>query len=202
MKGVPPCRKAGVNMEDAGIVELYWSRSESAITETMAKYGKYCYSIAFNILSDDGDARESVNDTYLEAWNSIPPHRPAVLSTFLRKLTRRLSIDRWRAKTAGKRGGGEIALALEELRDCIPSAEDVELRIEAAELGELIDRFVRALPAAERRVFICKYWYLDPIPAISRRFGFSVSRVKSMLLRTRRTLMIQLEKEGVCIDSL
>lgn len=182
-------------MEDAKIVALYWARSENAIDETAAKYGRYCFAIANNILADAEDANESVNDTFLSAWNSIPPHRPAVLSTFLGKLTRRIAIDKWRARSAQKRGGGEIVLALDELSDCVPAAESVERRVEMAELIGRINCFVKALPAAERRVFVCRYWYLDPISVICRETGFSEGKVKMMLLRTRNHLRTYLEKE-------
>ena len=121
-------------MEDDSIVNLYWARSENAISETSKKYGNYCYSIAYSILGNVEDADESVNDTYLDAWNNIPPHRPSILSTFLGKITRRISIDKWRGRTAEKRGGGEIVLVLDELSDCIPSNQNVEHEVEAAEL--------------------------------------------------------------------
>lgn len=188
-------------MEDCSIVDLFWTRSESAITETASKYGNYCYAIAFNILANVEDAHESVNDTYLGAWNSMPPHRPSILSTFLGKITRRQSIDKWRKKNAKKRGDGEILYALDELADCIPSDHNVEREVEVAELAKLIDDFVTALPATERRVFVCRYWYLDPIPAISKQFGFSESKVKSMLHRTRGKLLSHLKKEGVFYES-
>ncbi len=183
-------------MEDACIVNLYWARSETAIDETSAKYGKYCYTIAHNILANAEDADESVNDTYLNAWNSMPPHRPAILSTFLGKITRRISIDKWRSRSAEKRGGGEIILALDELSDCVPSGTSIEQSVEAAELGKAIDCFVMALPLMERRVFICRYWYLDPIASICEQFGFSQSKVKVMLHRTRNNLRNYLEREG------
>ncbi|XBX10749.1 sigma factor (plasmid) [Enterocloster clostridioformis] len=122
-------------MEDDSIVNLYWTRSENAISETSKKYGNYCYSIAYNILGNAEDADESVNDTYLDAWNNIPPHHPSILSTFLGKITRRISIDKWRSRNAKKRGGGEIVLVLDELSDCIPSNQNVEHEVEAAELA-------------------------------------------------------------------
>ena len=147
-------------MEDTHIVDLYWARSETAIAETSAKYGSYCYSIAYNILANAEDADESVNDTYLNAWNSMPPHRPAILSTFLGKITRRVSIDKWRGRTAEKRGNGEIMLVLDELFDCVPSSQNVEHEIETAELAKVINDFVMSLPPMDRRVFICRYWYL------------------------------------------
>ena len=183
-------------MEDARIVDLYWARSETAIDETSAKYGKYCYAIAYNILANAEDADESVNDTYLAAWNSMPPQRPSVLSSFLGKLTRRISIDKWRAHNAEKRGSGEITLALDELCDCVPSGRSVEQTVETAELGKAIDCFVMSLPLTERRVFICRYWYLDSIRSISERFAFSQSKIKTTLFRCRNELREYLEKEG------
>lgn len=185
-----------MQMEDAQIVDLYWAREEQAVTETAEKYGKYCYSIACNILANAEDSDESVNDTYLDAWNTMPPHRPAVLSTFLGKITRRISIDKWRGRAAEKRGGGEIALALDELAECVPSGDSVEHELEAAELEKAVGDFVMGLPPMDRRVFICRYWYLDPIPAISRRLGFSQGKVKMMLHRQRRRLLSRLKEEA------
>ena len=184
-------------MADGHIVDLYWERSENAITETASKYGKYCYSIAYNILTNHNDAEESVNDTYLGAWNSMPPHRPTILSTFLGKITRRIAIKKWQKERAAKRGGGDIVIALEELEDCIPTGQSVEREIETAELGKVIDKFVIRLPLTERNIFICRYWYLDSISEICQQFGFSQSKVKSMLHRTRKKLRVYLEKEGV-----
>ncbi len=184
-------------MEDKKIVALYWARSEAAIAETSAKYGSYCYTIAHNILSDPEDARECVNDAFLGAWNSIPPHCPSVLSAFLGKLTRRIAIDKVRSRNAKKRGQGELALALEELSECIPSGQNVEQEVERKELVRALNAFVHSLPLRERRVFLYRYWYLDSIASISRRFGFSQSKVKMMLHRTRRKLLSFLEKEDI-----
>lgn len=184
-------------MEDNRIVDLYWARSENAINETALKYGKYCYAIAYNILSSSEDADECVNDTYLGAWNSMPPNRPSILSTFLGKITRRISLNRWREKNVNKRGGGEVPLVLDELEDCIPSDNNVENDVQAADLAKVIDNFIIALPNTERRVFVCRYWYLDSIPTICKQFGFSQSKVKSMLYRTRGKLMLHLKEEGV-----
>lgn len=183
-------------MEDSKIVALYVSRSEEAISETEAKYGGYCHSIAWNVLANEEDARECVNDTYLAAWNSIPPHIPRSLAAFLGKITRRISIDLWHKNNSVRRGGGETPLALEELTECVASRGNVEQEIEAAELAESVNAFVLALSDGERRVFICRYWYLDPIEAISRQFGFSESKVKTMLHRTRQKLLKHLKKEG------
>lgn len=183
-------------MKDEGIVDLYWARSEDAIAETSKKYGNYCYSIAYHILGNGEDADESVNDTYLDAWNTIPPHRPSIFSTFLGKITRRVSIDKWRGRTAEKRGGGEIALVLDELSECVPSNQDIAHEVEAEELARLIDSFVMSLPPMARRVFICRYWYLDPIADIAERFGFSQSKVKMILHRRRKELLEHLKRKG------
>lgn len=183
-------------MEDRQIVDLYFARREQAIGETAKKYGKYCFCIAWNILRNGSDAEEAVNDTYMGAWNSIPPHRPAMLSTYLGKITRRLALKRWEQNRAQKRGGGEVALALEELAACIPSNYDMESRIEAEELTRILNHFVKNLPQPEGKIFLCRYWYLDSIDAIAQRYGFGQSKVKSMLSRTRKKLRTHLQKEG------
>ncbi len=183
-------------MDDEGIVQLYWDRSEHAIAETDRKYGGYCKSIAYNILQNDQDAEESVNDTYLDAWNAIPPHRPSVLATFLGKITRRISIDRWRSQTRLKRGGAAVTLALEELEACIPDGQNVEAQLERRELAQCINRFLGSLPATQRRVFLRRYWYLDSIQDIARQFGFTQSKVVSMLYRIRQKLRMRLEEDA------
>ena len=183
-------------MEDQRIVDLYWQRDESAIAETAAKYGTYLHSISYHILLNDQDAEECVNDTYNDAWQSMPPHRPSVLSTFLGKITRRISIDLWRKHSAQKRGGGVIALALEELGQCVSGAGNAETEVEQLELQRKLNAFLAALPRVDRQVFICRYWYLDPISDIAERFACSESKIKSMLYRTRKKLRVMLEKEG------
>lgn len=183
-------------MEDARIVDLYWARSERAIGETSTKYGKYCYSIAYGILTNAEDADESVNDTYLDAWNAMPPHRPSILSTFLGKITRRLSIDKWRIRNAGKRGGGEMPLVLDELQDCIASSSDLEESYEQQELIEAINHFLSRLPDNERDVFVSRYWFISPVKKIAQKFDMSESNVKTMLYRTRQKLFVYLREEG------
>ena len=184
-------------MEDSRIVELFWQRSEGAIAETEKKYGRYCHAIALNILADPRDAEEAVNDTYLDAFNSMPPHRPSVLSAFLGRITRRISIDRWRRRSAEKRRGDTVSEALDELSECVPSGRTVEGEVEARALSEAIDSFVMSLPDTERRVFLRRYWYLDAISQIGGRFGFSDTRVRVMLHRTRQKLWEHLGKEGL-----
>lgn len=186
-------------MEDSCIIALYFQRSEDAIAETAAKYGSYCYSIAYNILASKGDAEETVNDTYMGAWKAIPPHDPISLGAFLGKITRRIAINRWQAGRTAKRGGGEITLALEELDGCIPSGQSPEQELEGAELSRLLNRFVRGLPEPEHRVFVLRYWYLDSVADVAKQCGFSQSKVKSMLFRTRNKLRFLLEKEGISV---
>ncbi len=184
-------------MEDSRIVDLYWQRNESAIDATAQKYGSYCLRIASNILSSREDAEESVNDTYLSAWQSIPPYRPSVLSTFLGKITRRISLNRWRNQHRQKRGGGEIPLVLEELAQCIPSGQSLEQHLEQKELTQAIRRFLGTLPETQRDVFVSRYWFLADIPEIAGKFGFTQGKVKSMLFRLRERLRDYLLKEGL-----
>ena len=183
-------------MDDKSIVDLYFSRNQDAIAQTDKKYGHYCYAIAYNILTNKEDAEESVNDTYMAAWKSIPPRRPSVLATFLGKITRHIAIDRWRARSAYKRGGGELPLALEELNDCVAGMQNVELDYARKEIVKAYVKFLDALPITERRVFLCRYWYVESVETIADKFGFSQSKVKSMLHRTRAKLRKQLAEEG------
>ena len=183
-------------MNDKNIVDLYFNRDEEAIAQTDKKYGRYCYSIAYNILTNKEDAEESVSDTYMTAWRAIPPRRPSVLSTFLGKITRHISIDRWRERSAYKRGGGEVTLALEELEDCVAGLQNVEMEYERKELIRAYVKFLDALPVTERRVFLCRYWYVDSVDTIAEKFGFSQSKVKTMLYRTRKKLHKTLWEEG------
>ncbi len=183
-------------MDDKNIVDLFWQRSEKAIVETDSKYGGYCFSIAYNVLANNEDAEESVSDTYMAAWNKLPPHRPSILATFLGKITRNISISRWRSRSAYKRGGGEIVLALEELDNCVDGTQDIEASSDARELSACLNRFLDSLPKAERDIFLRRYWFFDPIAAIAESYGFTQSKVTSMLHRMRGKLRKQLEKEG------
>lgn len=184
-------------MDDQAIIDLYFVRSENAISETAVKYGGYCYSIAYNILANKEDAEESVSDTWLTAWRSIPPKRPSALAVFLGKITRNGAISRWRERNAGKRGGGETDLALEELAECVADANTVESTYAHRETVLAFNRFLGTLPETERNVFLRRYWCVDTMADIAASFGFSESKVKSMLHRTRQKLHKQLEKEGL-----
>lgn len=184
-------------MEDEKIIELYFERNESAISETAEKYGNYLYKIAFNILSDNEDSEESVNDTYMSVWNTIPPEKPNVFSAFLSKITRYISLNRYRAGKAEKRGGGEIDAAFEEIEECVPDKSNIYDEIETKELAEIISDYLKKLPETERKIFVCRYYYLDSLSDISKQFGFSQSKVASMLHRTRKKILSNLKKEGV-----
>lgn len=186
-------------MDDLRIIELYFQRDEEAIAATASKFGSFCYSIAYNILFDRLDAEEMVSDTYMDAWNTIPPHRPVRLSAFLGKLTRRNSLDRWEYNHAEKRGKGVMPQVLEELTDCIPGGMDPHQEMEQAELKKLLNSFVRGLPETEKGVFLCRYWRMDSVKQIAEQYGFSQSKVKSMLQRIRKKLRICLEKEGITV---
>ncbi len=186
-------------MDDKQIIELYWQRSESAIAETAEKYGGYCRSIAYNILHSEEDSQECVNDTYLAAWNSMPPKRPSVLRTFLGRLTRNLSLNMYEKSSAEKRGGGQTELALDELSECIPAPNGTECAMDDIALTELLDRFLVSLSARQRRIFMRRYWYFSPVREISAELGIGESSVKMSLFRSRNKLRQLLEKEGVSI---
>ena len=184
-------------MEDNQIIELYFRRDESALTETANKYGTFCLRIAMNVVKVREDAEECVNDTWLQAWNAIPPHCPSRLSVFLGKITRRLALDRYAALTADKRGGGTQAAILEEWRDALPNvdgdpADDMAVR-------DALSRFLRQLPADKRRTFIRRYWYGDTIAAIAAHNHATESAVKMTLSRIRGELKTFLEKEGISL---
>lgn len=184
-------------MEEKEIIELYWLRSERAIEETARKYGRFCHSIAYNILSNQEDSEECVNDTYLHAWNAIPPRRPNKFSAFLGKITRNLALKRYEKYTAAKRGGGQVPLALEELTECIPAPDSMERRMDDRMLAETLNRFLAGLSPETRRIFLDRYWKLDSINEIAMELGIGESKVKMSLMRTRGKLRSFLEQEGI-----
>lgn len=186
-------------MEDKQIVDLYWMRSEDAIVQTDKKYGKYCHTIAYNILNNSEDSEECVSDTYLKAWNSLPPRRPAKLSAFLGKITRNLSLDKYRYLSAEKRGAGELPIALEELSGCVPSSDNTEQIIEQMALVDLLNRFLASLSPEPRKIFMRRYWYVSSIQEIAEDYGLTESKVKMSLLRSRNQLKDLMEKEGVTL---
>lgn len=186
-------------MEDSEIIGLYWRRSEQAVEATAEKYGGYCAAIAGRVLNDPEDSKECVNDTWLSAWNSIPPQKPERLSVYLGRLTRNLSLNRAKARAAEKRGGGQRELALAELEECVPDPRGVEEAVEERELTAALNRFLRAQSEPRRNIFIRRYWYLVPVRELAGEYGMSENAMASLLFRMRGKLRRFLEQEGIQI---
>ena len=184
---------------DGEIVALYHARDERAIEQTARKYGDYCFTVADNILHSPQDAEECVNDTYLQAWNTMPPQRPHSLKYYLVKITRSLSITRWRENHAAKRGGGEIPLALDELEELLADTKAIEDTAARAAFADSLGRFLHALPARDRTAFVRRYFYLDATAQIARSLGVKEANVLLILSRTRAKLRAHLEKEGYTV---
>lgn len=183
-------------MEDHQIIDLFWQKNAAAISESARKYGAYCFAIADHILHNTEDSEECVNDTWLHAWNAIPPQRPHVLRMFLAKITRNLSLDRLTARNAQKRGGGEIALVLDELGECLGNGTNTEASYEAKELRQSIQRFVRTLPERDGNVLVRRYFFAEPTADIAARYSLTENHVMVILSRTRKKLKAHLLKEG------
>lgn len=183
-------------MEDHEIVDLYFARNESAIAETEIKYGRYCYSIANRILENAGDAEEIVNDTYLKAWNTIPPNRPDSLRAYVGMICSRLSLNRYDMRKAEKRGGAQTALVLEELAECVSDPASEADPGDAMALRDALNRFLASLSAKTRKIFVRRYWYMSPVSEIARDFSMKESTVTVLMLRTRKKLKQFLQKEG------
>ncbi|MBE6765950.1 MAG: sigma-70 family RNA polymerase sigma factor [Ruminococcaceae bacterium] len=183
-------------MNDPEIIELYWNKNTKAISASMDKYGSYCFTVANGILGDAQDSEECVNDTWLRAWNAIPPTRPTVLKVFFAKITRHLSFDRYKAKKSLKRGGGETMLVLEELAECIADESDVESQVGAKILGKSINRFVLSLSEREQNLFVRRYFFSEPIKSIADRYDTNENNVNVTLSRIRKRLRSHLSKEG------
>ena len=186
-------------MTDEQIIQLYNIRSEQALVETAAKYGSYCRTIAFGILKNEEDAEECLSDTYLKAWSSIPPHQPSPLSAFLGKIARNTALNLYKRKSAQKRGGPQIPLVLEELRDGLEVTNTPEQIYEERELARVLNTFLASLQPQPRIIFMRRYWYLSSIKEIALDLGFSQSKVKMSLLRSRKQLKQILEKEGFAL---
>lgn len=186
-------------MEDEKIINLYWQRDESAIDESQVKYGNYINSIAYRILQSFEDASECENDTYLSAWNTMPPTMPKSLRGYLGMLCRSCSLDRWRRSNAQKRGTGETQVSLSELEECVPDNKSIDDVLEDKELAGIISEFLRKLPEAECSIFIYRYWYLASIKEICEKFGMTESKIKTTLYRTRIKLREQLIREGIFV---
>lgn len=184
-------------MEDQEIVQLIWDREEQGLVELSTKYEPYCLSISYQILQNREDARECVNDTWLRVWNAIPPHRPVCLSGFLGKIVRNLSLNAYQKSHAAKRGGGSVALALEEMEECIPDGRRVEEHLEKELVVEVITRFLKQQPTVRRVIFLRRYFYMDSVKEIAQTLDVKEGTVKSILSRMRKELRLCLEKEAV-----
>lgn len=183
-------------MNDEKIIELFQKRDEQAIKECIEHYGNYCRTIASGVLTDPADAEEVVADTWLAAWDCIPPHVPKYLRLFLGRITRNQAISVWRRNNAYSRGGGQVALALEELGQCVSAEDTPETAVSAKELERKITAFLKNEPATRRKVFLRRYFYLEDISAIAHRYDLTESNVRMMLSRTRQKLKKYLTQEG------
>ncbi|MBQ9784079.1 MAG: sigma-70 family RNA polymerase sigma factor [Clostridia bacterium] len=184
-------------LPDEAIIDLYWSRNESAITETDKKYGKYLFTIAYNIVHDRLDCEECVNDTYLGTWNRIPPTRPNIFQAFLAKIMRNVAVDRYRATTADKRVPPEMVRSLDELNDCLPPAPSVEEEYAVKQIVHVLDQYLRTLDERLEFVFVCRYYYADQVTDIADMLEVSPATVYRDLAQVREGLKKRLEEEGL-----
>ena len=182
-------------MDDLGIIELYFARDEEAIRETDVKYGKLCYSIAYNILANNEDSQECVNDTYVGIWNSVPPTRPSNFMAFVCRITRNLSLKRVETYSRQKRSQ-TVLLSLDELSEILPD-DSIDAKVNNEDIGKMISDFLRNEKADARNAFIRKYYFFDSIAEIAKRYGFTESKVKNMLYHTRNRLREYLINEGI-----
>lgn len=187
------------NTEDSRIIELFFARDEKAISETHSKYGRYCYSIAYNIIAVNEDCEECVNDTLVRAWNAIPPQKPKKLSAFLGRITRNLSLNKYFEKAADKRGSGQAAIVLDELAECVSSGVTTEDVSDNNTLRRALNDFLCSLETEKRIIFMQRYWYMMPVKAIAAEHSSTESRIKMMLHRTRNELKEHLIKEGITL---
>jgi len=183
-------------MEDNEIVQMYWDRNEEALSATAKKYGSYCFSIAKNIVGNNEDAEECVNDTYLQTWNSIPDNKPKMLSTYLGKIARNISFNRYKYNNAEKRGGGQIDFVLDELSDLITAPDESDDELDSRLLSKAINAFISNLSLEKRQIFMCRYWYADSIKDIADRFDMTENNVSVTLNRLRQKLSEYLKESG------
>lgn len=186
-------------MDDRQIIELYFERDERAIEETQNKYGRYCFAVANNILSNEQDSEECVNDTYHKAWNAIPPQNPNSLKLFLARIARNLALDKIKSDNREKRGGREVALALDEISEIISDGSDIESELYGKELMKSVNSFLHTLPERECSIFVSRYFYLESIDKIAKKYILSSANVSKILSRTRIRLKEFLKKEGYSV---
>ena len=189
-----------VHMEDVGIVRLFLGRDEGALREAGEKYGRMMGRLARNVVGNESDAEECVSDALLAAWNSIPPHEPEKLGPYLARLTRNVSLKRFRRNTAAKRGGGVALLSLGELEECIPGGDGIaEDLAEEGEAARVINEFLSGESRTKRVIFVRRYWHMDTVPDIAAMTGYSEGKIKMILMRMRKKLREKLEKEGIFV---
>lgn len=186
-------------MEDEAIYQLYFQRKEEAITQTHQKYGPWCRGVAMRILNHREDAEECVSDTYLNAWNHIPPQKPRSFCAWLGRITRNLALSRYRMYTAEKRGGSQTTLALEELGECISGKEDEDSTVESLTVVEAINHFLESLSPKHRAIFMRRYWHMSSVAEIAKAYQLTEGQVTSSLFRSRKKLRAALEKEGIAL---
>ncbi len=186
-------------MQDSQILDLYFARNEKAIEISRQKFGRYCHCVAHNILHNEQDSEECVNETWLRAWNVIPPQKPSKLKFYFAKITRNLSFDRYRKNTTLKRGANEMSLVLDELDNCIASHDTVAAHVDNELLAKLINSFVENLPKREREVFLLRYFYVLSTDEISAKLELSTANVYKILSRTRIKLKEKLESEELYV---
>ena len=186
-------------MEDEKIIQMIWERKEQGLKGLSDKYNNYCHSISYRIVHDEEDARECVNDTWLQTWNAIPPKRPAVLPGFLAKIVRNLSLNRYRHMHTARRGGKSVDIALEELQECVTDGRTVEEQIELKELSASIAKFLNRQSERNRAIFLQRYFYMMPTKEIAEKLGMREGTVRSTLSRMRKDLKGWLEKEAVSL---
>ena len=186
-------------LSDEEIISLYWEREEKAIDATDVKYGKYLYTIAYNILNDDLDSEECLNDTYLGTWNAIPPQRPRLFQAFLSKIMRNTALGRVRKATSAKRIPSEMMLSLEELDECIPFEPGEDEKYYINRLSELFNNYLDTLTDRQLFVFVCRYYYSDPVVRIADMLKLSTNTVSRDLAKIRNGLKEYLEGEGYSI---
>lgn len=184
-------------MDDIKIIDLYFARDEAAIAESDRKYGRYCGAIAMNILASQEDTEECVSDTWMRAWNAIPPARPVILKAFFGKITRNLALNMWEKNHAEKRGGGECAAVLDELAECVADPGAAVWSADRHVLTETLNGFLRSVSDEKRKIFLRRYWHMESIKEIADDMNIGESKVKMTLLRLRKDLLEVLRKEGI-----
>jgi len=186
-------------LSDDAIIDMYWERNESAITATDQKYGEYLYAISYNILRDRLDSEECLNDTYLTTWNKIPPSRPKIFQGFLSKITRDISVDRYRKTRAERRIPSELIVSLDELGDCIACPDSIDVTNAVTEISRVLNTYLKNLPERDRFIFVCRYYYADSAAYIGKMLGVSDKTVYRELSRVRNGLRKYLKEEGIDI---